>query len=126
MPSLLTKKLQKRIRKIDKCETAFKKVSDELPEMVRNSIKEQITILTRIKDINEIIKFYGLFIITEWAEFGNLKEFYANHEININQKLSFALDIARGLNFLSAVSILHHDIRTENILITIQQNATLS
>ncbi|CAB4387768.1 unnamed protein product [Rhizophagus irregularis] len=41
-------------------------------------------------------------------------------------KLRMSLDIARGLNFLRAVEIVHRDIRAENILITLHETAKLA
>ncbi|RGB38199.1 kinase-like domain-containing protein, partial [Rhizophagus diaphanus] len=82
-----------------------------------------------------IIKFYGLtcegykwYLVTEWAEYGNLREFYTeyNDRFDLRLKLRISLDIARGLNFLRAVEIFHRDIRAENILITINGTAKLA
>ncbi|RIA91622.1 kinase-like domain-containing protein [Glomus cerebriforme] len=41
-------------------------------------------------------------------------------------KLCISLDIARGLNFLRTVEIVHRDIRAENILITLHETAKLA
>ncbi|PKY59576.1 kinase-like protein, partial [Rhizophagus irregularis] len=82
-----------------------------------------------------IIKFYGLvsegnkwYLVTEWAEYGNLREFYTNYKdrFDLKLKLRMSLDIARGLNFLRTVEIVHRDIRAENILITHNETAKLA
>ncbi|CAG8593011.1 2074_t:CDS:2, partial [Acaulospora morrowiae] len=80
-----------------------------------------------------ILKFYGiaqdanaLYMVTEWCELGNLQEYYRVNPMDWNQKSQFAVDIARGLTFLHAVSILHHDIRSENILITEYRQAKIA
>ncbi|PKY48254.1 kinase-like protein, partial [Rhizophagus irregularis] len=82
-----------------------------------------------------IIKFYGLvpdentwYLVTEWAEHGNLREFYTNHKdrFDLRLKLRVSLDIARGLNFLRTVEIMHRDIRAKNVLITINETAKLT
>ncbi|RGB40253.1 kinase-like domain-containing protein, partial [Rhizophagus diaphanus] len=82
-----------------------------------------------------IIKFYGLtcegnkwYLVTEWAEYGNLREFYTIYEdqFDLKLKLCISLDIARGLNFLRAVEIVHRDIRAENILIIHNKIAKLA
>ena len=46
-------------------------------------------------------------MVTEWAEYGNLREFYTNHKdkFDLELKLRIALDIARGLNFLRTVEV---------------------
>ncbi|PKY54745.1 kinase-like protein, partial [Rhizophagus irregularis] len=82
-----------------------------------------------------IIKFYGLtcegnkwYLVTEWAEYGNLREFYTEYkdQFDVRLKLRVSLDIARGLNFLRAVEIVHRDIRADNILITLNKTAKLA
>ncbi|CAG8613580.1 2241_t:CDS:2, partial [Scutellospora calospora] len=103
---------------------------------IHNIVNVEVSILKRINGINKgsgIIKFYGLakesdalYLVTEWAEFGNLKEYYSKHGLGFDLKLKFALDVARGLNFLASAQILHHDIRSETILITIDKNAKIA
>ncbi|PKC03118.1 kinase-like protein [Rhizophagus irregularis] len=79
------------------------------------------------KVCQNIIKFYGLtsngvktYLITEWAENGNLRNYILNRGQNIELKLKIriAYDIAKGLNFLDSVKVIHRDIRSENIVIT--------
>ncbi|PKY37363.1 kinase-like protein, partial [Rhizophagus irregularis] len=78
-------------------------------------------------DCQNIIDFYGLTIsesrtilVTEWAEKGNLREYILNYEqtIDLKWKLKIACDIAKGLNFLHSVRMIHQDVRAENIVIT--------
>ncbi|CAG8472505.1 4844_t:CDS:2 [Gigaspora margarita] len=58
-----------------------------------------------------------IYFALEWSECGNLKEFIARNGLNFQNKLSFALDICKGLVFLNAVKALHRDIRPENIIV---------
>src|SRR5687767_6598627 len=67
-------------------EFAFKVISESNLEE-RNSVKNQVTILKEFQNWQNIIKFYGLtcdenklYLVTEWAEFGNLREFYTNYK----------------------------------------------
>ncbi|RGB40070.1 kinase-like domain-containing protein [Rhizophagus diaphanus] len=112
-------------------EYAFKSIS----EKDKRSVQNQVTILRELHDLQNIIKFYGLtndgnkwYLITEWAEHGNLREFYTNNKNSFDTKLKLrvSLDIARGLNFLRTVEILHRDIRAENVLITLKNTAKLT
>ncbi|GBC03860.1 hypothetical protein RclHR1_05370005 [Rhizophagus clarus] len=115
-------------------EVAFKCVADEKDnEDYKNSVKNQVTILKKLKDCESILKFYGLtcdgekwYLVTEWAEFGNLREYYSRYDFDVKKKLRFAVDIARGLNFLRAIEIIHRDIRAENILITVNETAKIT
>ncbi|RIA86219.1 kinase-like domain-containing protein, partial [Glomus cerebriforme] len=114
-------------------EFAFKVVSEE----DKNSVQNQVTILKELHNQQNIIKFHGLtcdgdkwYLVTEWAEYGNLREYYTNindkSRFNRRLKLRMSLDIARGLNFLRTVEIVHRDIRAENILITLHETAKLA
>ncbi|RGB39158.1 kinase-like domain-containing protein [Rhizophagus diaphanus] len=110
---------------------ALKLVADE----AKNNIKNLVTILRKLEECDNIIQFFGLaiidgnkwFLVTEWAEYGNLREFYNTFgPLDVKAKVLFAIDISRGLSFLSAVEIVHCDIRAENILITDHQTAKIA
>ncbi|PKK59253.1 kinase-like protein [Rhizophagus irregularis] len=97
-------------------------------------LQSRIIILKELHDWQNIIKFYGIIydgrewhFVNEWAEYGNLREFYQNkNDFDLKLKLRISLDIARGLNFLRTVEIFHRDIRAENILITLNETAKLA
>ncbi|CAG8454087.1 7563_t:CDS:2 [Ambispora gerdemannii] len=117
-------KVQKRRRKTDYTDVAFKEVT--LTDGLESDIQTQVTILKKLRDSPNIIQFYGLanenhkkYLVTEWAQYGNLREFYESQPplFDWKRKIEFALDICRGLSYLQAVNIIHHDIRSENILI---------
>ncbi|KAF0523915.1 kinase-like protein [Gigaspora margarita] len=57
------------------------------------------------------------YLVTEWMENSNLREYYKNHKLDWNKKFEFAIDICQGIVYLDTVDILHHDIRGTNILI---------
>ncbi|CAB4485310.1 unnamed protein product [Rhizophagus irregularis] len=111
-------------------------VADEsIKEEAKNNIKNQVTILSKLEECDNIIQFFGLttidgnkwFLVTEWAEYGNLREFYNTFgPLDVKAKVLFAIDISRGLSFLNAVEIVHCDIRAENILITDYQTAKIA
>jgi len=77
-------------------------------------VQNQATILKELHNWQNIIKFYGLvndgnrwYLVTEWAEYGNLREFYTNHKDLLvpKLKLRISLGIACGLNFLKTVGV---------------------
>ncbi|CAI2169792.1 7777_t:CDS:2, partial [Funneliformis geosporum] len=114
---------------------ALKLVADkDSSDENKASLKRQVTILKKLKECCFIIQLHGLtsfddrfYLVTEWAEYGNLREYYQKYgPLEVNLKLKFALDIARGLNFLSAVEIIHCDIRAENILISDHETAKIA
>ncbi|CAG8823243.1 22269_t:CDS:2, partial [Racocetra persica] len=130
------KKVKKHIHLIDSEAVAFKLVADESDTTaVKNDIRSHVAILMKLKDCHQIIQFYGLvsdgerrYLVSEWAELGNLREFYEKYggPIDTRIKINIAVDIARGLNFLRAVEIVHRDIRPENILIKANETAKIA
>ncbi|CAG8642492.1 11135_t:CDS:2 [Gigaspora margarita] len=71
-----------------------------------------------------IIRFYGLVnvdnrlnMVTEWAEYGNLKELYSKYDVPWTRKIQIIRDICRGISFLRTVNIFHHDLRCENVFV---------
>jgi serine/threonine protein kinase len=90
---------------------AFKIISNKEYQGI---MQNQVEILKELNDCNNIIKFYGFisdgskrYLVTEWAEYGNSREFYTNHKdrFDLRLKLRISLDIARGLNFLRNVEV---------------------
>ncbi|KAF0411854.1 kinase-like protein [Gigaspora margarita] len=97
-------------------------------------IEKQVSILTELKNCLNIITFYGttqvngkLYIISEWAEMGDLNTYLKkNPGLPWDFKLRIASEIASGLAFCHFCDILHHDIRSHNILLTEKLTAKIS
>ncbi|CAG8852546.1 21943_t:CDS:2, partial [Gigaspora margarita] len=88
------------------------------------SHEAEFAILGKLSQSPNIIRFYGIsevdnndVMVFEWAEHGNLKEYYTRHDIPWTRKIQIIRDICRGILFLRSVNIFHHDIRCENIFI---------
>jgi serine/threonine protein kinase len=91
-------------------EFAFKSI----PEEGKISVQNQVTILSELHNWRNIIKFYGLvcevnnwYLVTEWAEHGNLREFYTDNKGSFDSKLKLhiSFDIACGLNFIRIIEV---------------------
>ncbi|RIB01797.1 kinase-like domain-containing protein [Gigaspora rosea] len=85
----------------------------------------QLAILEKLSNGPSILQFYGLsyidnnnVMVSEWAEYGSLKEVYEKYDIMWCRKILLALDICRGIGFLQSAEIFHHNIRCENVMIT--------
>jgi serine/threonine protein kinase len=136
-PQEIVKRGSKVIKKLRKGEEVALKqrIFDREEKKQINDILSQVIILKKLKESQYIVKFYGfvknedelMYMVTEWCEYGNLKEYYTSYgSLDWHEKSRIAIDIARGLTFLHTVSILHHDIRSENILITRHRCAKLA
>ncbi|CAG8762262.1 17139_t:CDS:2 [Dentiscutata erythropus] len=111
---------------------ALKEVDTETNKKIKN-LELQIGILKTINESRDIIQYFGLvtinnkkFLVTEWAEYGNLREYYQAKNPNIITRARFALEIACGLCFLEALQIHHHDVRSENVMIDVNLRAKLA
>ncbi|RGB42066.1 kinase-like domain-containing protein [Rhizophagus diaphanus] len=87
----------------------------------------------KLIDCQNIINFYGrtndgvkTYLVTEWAENGNLREYILGQNIGLKLKIRIAYDIAKGLDFLNSVKMVHRDIRSENIVITDHEIAKIT
>ncbi|KAG9287075.1 hypothetical protein G9A89_023040 [Geosiphon pyriformis] len=120
--------------------TRIKRKFKDEDEIGKNKIRNNVAILKKLEASFNIILFHGvieewdeskqlksLFVVTEWADLGNLREYYKNAgPLSWTKKLSLAVDVARAMNFLRAVDILHHDLTPESILITGDHQAQVS
>eukprot|EP01089_Gocevia_fonbrunei_P009359 TRINITY_DN2163_c0_g1_i6.p1 TRINITY_DN2163_c0_g1~~TRINITY_DN2163_c0_g1_i6.p1 ORF type:complete len:488 (+),score=108.41 TRINITY_DN2163_c0_g1_i6:436-1899(+) len=89
--------------------------------------RKEVDILARLRHQN-IVQFYAacvdpdkdVFILTEWADNGDLFNFLQKNKTSTwRQRLSFAMDSARGLVYLheNKPVLLHRDMKSLNILI---------
>ncbi|KAG0368219.1 hypothetical protein BGZ54_002457 [Gamsiella multidivaricata] len=88
-------------------------------------LKNEIAILKKLDRCNYITKFMGvtnrnnqISIIMEWLPGGDLATALSKGDMDWEQKLFVAADIARGLQFLHEVGIIHKTLRAKNILLT--------
>ncbi|CAG8524372.1 11538_t:CDS:2 [Funneliformis caledonium] len=88
----------------------------------------------KLSACNSIIRFKGTFascgnmyIVTEWAEYGNL-ELYLQEDIVIpwSERIKFSTQIASAIQFCHNSQILHHNLRSINVLIDKYKNAKLT
>ncbi|KAF9361160.1 hypothetical protein BGX34_007290, partial [Mortierella sp. NVP85] len=88
-------------------------------------LKSEVAILKKLDRCNYITKFMGvtnknnhISIIMEWCPGGDLATALAKGDLEWDDKLYIAADIARGLHFLHEVGIIHKTLRAKNIMLT--------
>ncbi|XP_050436831.1 tyrosine-protein kinase hopscotch-like [Adelges cooleyi] len=88
--------------------------------------QREITIIQQLNHPN-IVKIEGvieepnLMLIMEFVEFGSLNTYLRIHENELfeetNQLLKYSLDVAKGMEYLGKLNIVHRDLATRNILV---------
>lgn len=66
------------------------------------------------------------FVVTEFAENGNLKDLLKNQDLGQEILLDVCIDIVKGMCYLSKKKIIHRDLSARNILITKNFTAKIS
>ncbi|CAB4423355.1 unnamed protein product [Rhizophagus irregularis] len=124
-----SEKIEKRISFKDSIDVSFKEfsnISSSNNVDTQIEVRRQVNILKILKNSDHIIRFFGVaqenskfYLVTEWMDYGNLYEYYTKFRDNMNwrTKIRFSLDICRGVMYLHDCEILHHDIRSANILV---------
>ena len=92
------------------------------------NIQSEISLLKKLRHPN-IINFLAscfnnnnneLYILTEYMPFGNLTNLIEKSELDWKLKLTIAIDIANGMNYLHTLKpypLVHRDLKTSNILV---------
>ncbi|CAL0334411.1 unnamed protein product [Lupinus luteus] len=97
-----------------------------LAARLENQFIREVTLLSRLHHPN-VIKFVGAcrkppvyFIITEYLEEGSLRAYLHKLErktVSSQKLISFALDIARGMEYIHSQGVIHRDLKPENVLV---------
>src|SRR6266542_932600 len=93
--------------------TIIKQLILIVQKKLKNVYQSKIVQMFHLKNFQtillHIIRFFGVaqkdskfYLVTEWMDHGNLREYYTNFKNHMNweTKIKFALDICRGVSYL--------------------------
>eukprot|EP00039_Didymoeca_costata_P003561 m.68417 g.68417 ORF g.68417 m.68417 type:complete len:778 (+) comp11965_c0_seq4:124-2457(+) len=97
----------------------------ELDGLARLDFEKEIDFLRRCRHRN-IVRFFGAgeqngipFLVTEYVESGSLQTYLqVTDSIPWAQKLSFALDVQAGMEFIHSLDRMHRDLKSGNVLLS--------
>ena len=106
-------------------EVAAKKIPIRGDADLAEQLQLEVDILKQVNHKN-VIKYYGhvvtsthVIIVTEFAAKGSLKDYLRNQNgLPLKQLQKWAIQAARGIQYLKNLRIVHRDIKSPNFLIT--------
>ncbi|KAF9161978.1 hypothetical protein DFQ26_003991 [Actinomortierella ambigua] len=110
---------------------AAKKLLVTQEELAQIEIQTEISILFQLRHRN-IIQFYatheyeeGFYLIMDLAEKGDLSGAIRRKNLDWKVKIRIAHEIARGLEYIHSLKIIHRDLKSGNVLLTKHMEARL-
>jgi len=110
-------------------------VSDELDLDAAEGFRAECSTLESIRHPNLLI-FFGAgvtpegeaFMVTEWMELGSLRAVLADslQPLHFDLRAVIAVQIAKGMRHLHKVSIVHRDLKSDNVLLDAHYNAKIA
>ncbi|KAH3760222.1 protein serine/threonine kinase [Pelomyxa schiedti] len=105
-------------------EVAVKALKTQKGEGILSSFAQEVAILESVR-YPQIVHFFGavkipghLSIITEYFPLGNLTSCMKKTKLSNLLKLKCVIDCAKGMTFLHQLSILHRDLKPDNLLVS--------
>lgn len=116
---------------------AVKKISIESP-LTSTDCHKEIEMMKKVTSFNSpyLVAFYAYtisnnsyFILMEYLSLGALSSYIANHAVdnsfNWSTRYQIAKDVASGLKELHANGLIHHDVKSSNIVLDVNVRAKL-
>lgn len=103
--------------------------SDQLTEALEDEFTQEVAILREVRHEN-VVRFIGactkspnLCIVTEYMTGGSLFNYLHKYRrlLNLSEVLKFAIDVAKGMEYLHESNIIHRDLKTANLLMDTHQ-----
>ncbi|KAI3814748.1 hypothetical protein L1987_14392 [Smallanthus sonchifolius] len=95
-------------------------------QLMEQQFQQEVMMLARLKHPN-IVRFIGACrkpmvwcIVTEYAKGGSVRQFLTkrqNRSVPLKLAVKQALDVARGMEYVHALGLIHRDLKSDNLLI---------
>ena len=109
---------------------AIKEIRSRDPD-IEKYIQGEISVIEEKLKHPNIVKVFDyftdntLYIAMEFCNLGDLSDHVLSKTPDLSQRMSYMVDMARGVNYLHAQRIVHRDLKPENILLTDQTGKTV-
>ena len=109
---------------------AIKEFRSRDPE-IEKYIQGEISVIEKKLKHPNIVKVFDyftdntLYIAMEFCNLGDLSDHVLSKTPDLSERMSYMVDMARGVNYLHAQRIVHRDLKPENILLTNQTGKTV-
>jgi serine/threonine protein kinase len=128
-------------RKADGIGVAFREIkgcgSNDADSDNFKLIRREVTILRMLATHPDVVIFHGIanggakrWLVTEWPTHGSLFNYYESFSetfsLDWSKRIKFAFQISRALAYIHSAGILHHDVRSDNVIITNHEQAKLA
>lgn len=104
-------------------------------QLMEQQFQQEVMMLARLKHPN-IVRFIGACrkpmvwcIVTEYAKGGSVRQFLTkrqNRSVPLKLAVKQALDVARGMEYVHALGLIHRDLKSDNLLISADKSIKIA
>ncbi|PWA38984.1 protein kinase-like domain-containing protein [Artemisia annua] len=104
-------------------------------QLMEQQFQQEVMMLARLKHPN-IVRFIGACrkpmvwcIITEYAKGGSVRQFLTkrqNRSVPLKLAVKQALDVARGMEYVHGLGLIHRDLKSDNLLISADKSIKIA
>ncbi|XP_071697740.1 serine/threonine-protein kinase STY13-like [Rutidosis leptorrhynchoides] len=107
----------------------------ERAQLMEQQFQQEVMMLARLKHPN-IVRFIGACrkpmvwcIVTEYAKGGSVRQFLTkrqNRSVPLKLAVKQALDVARGMEYVHGLGLIHRDLKSDNLLISADKSIKIA
>ena len=107
----------------------------EKAHFIEQQFQHEVRMLANLKHPN-VLRFVGacrktlvLYIVTEYASRGSVRQFLAkrqNRAVPLKLVVKHALDVAKGMEYVHGLNLIHRDLKSDNLLIAADKSIKIA